>query len=258
MWISNIRKKEAFLLSYKYNKNNKLSEPIEGYIITFIYKKSPLVVSDNPMNVNDILMEFNGKKVDRYGIIDTQTSMGKMNINSYIISCKHNQKINIKFFSIRKQQIMTTHIEFKNEYNYAIPDIEFPIKIKYVDIGGVIICELTTNHIVELISNPNITFVNTAHVYKYLLYPNRETSVIFISKILPNSENISNDYIDFSEGAIIEKVNGHKVRTIEEFKLLCNDFIMIGDDKYIYVELSNMNNILMRLSSPTHPLSTKK
>lgn len=246
-----LEKKEALLMTHIYNKNNNSSEPIEGYIIVFIYKKSPLAVCDTPMTVNDILTEFDGKKIDRYGTINTGTNMGRMNIDSYIMRCKHDEMINIKFFSVKKQKIMTTHIIFKNEYCYAIPEIQFPTKIKYVDNGGVIICELTTNHIAELINNSHISFVNTSLLYKYLLYSNRDIPTIFISKILPSSENISFEYIDFCEGAIIQKINGHEVKTIDEYKLLCKNFITIGDDKYIYIELLNMNNILMRLACPT-------
>ena len=173
--------------------------------MTFIYKNSPLVISDNSINTNDILMEFNGEKIDRYGTIDTHTSMGKMDIDSYIMRCKHNLKIDIKFFSVRKQKIMSSYVIFKNECNYAISDIQFPTKIKYIDVGGVIICELTINHIVDLISNSNITIVNTAHMYNYLLEENRESPVIFISKILQDLRVLRMIILIFVKALLYEK-----------------------------------------------------
>ncbi|VBB18414.1 hypothetical protein YASMINEVIRUS_877 [Yasminevirus sp. GU-2018] len=246
-----LEEKTALLLCHEYisrPSNKQQNESIEGYMITYIFKSSPLAVCENPLGVYDVIMEFNGKKLDRYGNIDTETSMGKMNIHSYVMGCKHDTPINVRYFSVKRQMIVSTTIIFRNVYNYKIPEVLFPNKINYVNLGGVVMCELTINHITAVIrGNVDANIVNLSNMYSYILSQNREHPVLFISKVLPDSDAIDNDHISTSECAIVTKVNGVKVRTVDDLKLSCKNYITIGDARYILVELASRENVTIRL-----------
>jgi len=235
----------AKLLCYEYIKRENTL--IEGYMIKFIYKNSPLALCNDPLKNYDIIIEFDGRKVDKYGEIDTGCMMGKVNINYYVLRCKIGQCIYVKYFQIKSQIIVNTFITFKNEYLYKIPEIFYPQKINYINIRGVIICELTLNHLSDMINTKyNTTLTNLANVYSYILKDHRENPKIFISRILPTSESILDKNIENSEGSIIVRVNGKHVSTIEQFKTICNKmFITIDNKKYIHMEMLNHENVTM-------------
>jgi hypothetical protein len=218
-------------------------------MITLLYKKSPLALCDNPLNIYDILMEFAGKKIDRYGDVEAPCNFGKINITSYILHCKMNEKIKIKYFSVAKQMMINTTIIFKNEYLYKIRDIFYPQKINYLDVRGIIICELTVDHLLDIINGEyNISLKNQASLYRFILKENREDPKIFISHILPGSDNIDNKNLRSSEGCIILRVNGKCVTTINEFKRICHDnTIIMQGKKYIHLEMMNRENITICL-----------
>ena len=211
---------------------------IEGVMISMLYKKSPLVVCDKGMSISDILIEFDGKKIDIYGDISTNTMLGDLDLDSYVLRCSTNNKINIKYYSAKTQEIIDTSVILKNEYLYQIPEIFYPQKIEYLNISGIIICQLTLDHIIDIV---NFKYTGSMKcqpsMFKYLLKENREKPKIFISRILPNSNSADNKNFENNEGCIITKVNGIEVSTISDFKNAYKNNILINSKKYVYMQM---------------------
>jgi serine protease Do len=211
---------------------------IEGVMISMLYKNSPLVICDKGMNVNDILMEFDEKKIDIYGDISTNTMLGDLDLDSYVLRCSTNKKINIKYYSAKTQEIINTSIILKNEYLYKIPEIFYPQKIEYLNVSGIIICQLTLDHILDIV---NFKYSGSMKcqpsMFKYILKENREEPKIFISSILPNSNSADNKNFENNEGCIISKVNGKKVSTINDFKDAYKYNILVNGKKYVYMQM---------------------
>jgi serine protease Do len=236
------------LLCHEYTLKNK---SIEGFMLITIYKKSPLAICENPMNIYDILMEFDGKKIDCYGDVDTDCKLGKLDLGSYVLRCVANQNIRIKYFSVKAQTIIETFIVLKNEYLYQIPEIFYPQKINYLNIDGVVICQLTLDHISDIINDRYpASMACRASMYRYMLTENREEPRIFISRVLPESSKADSKNLDNSEGCVIVRANGHIVQTIDQFKSICliNPIIVSGK-RYMHLEMSNRENITMCIDS---------
>ena len=237
------------LLCSEYILKNKKS--IEGFMLITIYKKSPLSICANPMKIYDILMEFDGKKIDCYGDVDTDCKLGKLNLESYVLRCVANQNIRIKYFSVKAQNIIDTIIVLKNEYLYQIPEIFYPQKISHINIDGVVICQLTLDHISDIINDRYpASMACQASMYRYMLMENREEPRIFISRVLPESSKADSKNLDNSEGCVIVRANGDIVQTIDQFKSICSTKpIVISRKKYVHLEMSNRENITMCIDS---------
>lgn len=232
------------LLCHNYYKNNVLADMIEGYMIISMYKKSPLGTCEFPMKVMDILMEFDERKVDMYGDIEVNT---KLNVHDYVLRCKINVPIKIKYFSAEKQTIVNTSITFMNEYLYKIRDLFHPKTVNNIILDGVVISELTIDHVVAVISDKYSTSVtNRSNMYSFTLLENREEPRIFISRVLPRSESIDNKNLETSELAIIKRVNGEHVSTIDDFKSSCEKYPFDIDGKtYVHMEMMNNEHITL-------------
>lgn len=236
----------ASLLCHEYNKKNKIV--IEGFMLITLYKRSPLATCDNPMKIYDILMEFDGKKIDCYGDVKTtDCKLGELNLDSYVLRCTANQKIRVKYFSVKTQNIVETEITLKNEYLYQIPEIFYPQKINYLTIDGVVICQLTLDHLSDIINSQYpASLACQASMYKYILTENREEPKIFISRVLPDSSKSDSKNLENSEGCIIVRANGVAVSTIEQFKSICDtNPINVDGRRFIHMEMSNRENITM-------------
>ena len=226
--------------------NTKNKTPIEGYMLISCYKNSPLSTCEYPMCIHDILIEFDGKKLDCYGDIDTDCKLGNVDLESYVLRCNVNQNIKIKYFSCATYAIVDTTIKLKNEYLYQIPEIFYPQKISYIIINGVVICQLSIDHLYDIINDQYSTSTSCqASVYKYILSENREKPKIFISHILPNSSNVNNKNLENSKGCVIVTANGYKVSTICDFKTACSLSIIIDGKKYVHMRMSNQELITM-------------
>lgn len=237
------------LLCHKYIAQNTQhdAQSIEGYMIIWIHKLSPLAVCENPMKVYDILMEFDEKKIDCFGDIDVDCNLGKLSLDSYIIKCKANQKIKIKYFSVKTQSIVDTIITMKNEYLYQVPEVFYPQQYNYLNIDGVVICQLTLDHIMDIVNSEYpASMACQATMYKYILPEHREEPKIFISRILPGSSRIDSKNLENSEGCVIVRANGMNVLTIDQFKSICkNNPIVVNGNYYVHLEMSNRENITL-------------
>jgi S1-C subfamily serine protease len=215
--FQNLEHSTAELLCYDYCNKIKSDKVVEGYMITSIHNSSPLKKCKSPLNPYDILIEFDRKHVDSYSHIEKTNGSEKIDIDSYVIMCKHNEDIPIKYFSVRNQQMVETNIKFENNYLYGIPEDHYPRQIDFIDICGVIICELTLDHVSGVINGECMsTLKNVAQIYNYTIDANREEPRIFIAKVLPHSDNIDNKNLEDNIGGTIHKTNGRVVSTIQE------------------------------------------
>jgi hypothetical protein len=223
----NITNKELFkVFDYPYDT---------GCLITKIYKISPFV---NSIQNGDILYKFDNYLVDMYGYCIINN---KNKIHLYNIIGRYNihDHINIEYWSIRNSKLIKSKIYFNNNQP-AIRQIIYPHEnFKYEIFGGIIISELTVNHLNNILKNVNINQDNI-EILKY--YKNKYEPKVFISHIFPGSQisvlNILNEY------SIIDTINGKKINNIEEVRnALLNP--IIKNNNYYFSIKDNDNNFMI-------------
>lgn len=234
------------ICSEYYSKHN-LKELIEGYMLIHQYQESPLLKCDQPMKLFDILVEIDGLKVDMYGDVDTDTMMGKINVNDYVLRCSMNTPVPITYFSVEKQDMVKTTIIFNNKYHYKIRNLFHPKNIDFVEVAGIIVSELTLDHVISVVNGKShTTMINLVHMHTYLLVENREQPKIFISRILPISAHIDNKNLENSELSVIKRINGSYVSTIKEFVDICEkEPIIVDGRQYVHIEMANKERITL-------------
>ena len=121
-----------------------------GVLIKQVFKNSP--ISKSGIKEGDILCSINNIEVDNFGLFDIQWFNEKMNFSDIMKTIKQNEKINIKFWRGNKLHNKKFVL---NPYDVIINE-KFPIYekkiIDYEVFGGLIVMELTDNHL-EYISN---------------------------------------------------------------------------------------------------------
>ena len=114
-------------------------------------------------------------------------------------------------------------------------------KIDYVIFGGLIVMELTGNHLQELFSM-EISRKMADYLSLYAHLKNKYEKVLIITQLFPGS-NI-NKLESLHQGDIICKVNNIKVKTLDEYRNALLQVKELNNKKYIKFE-SKLNTLTM-------------
>ena len=244
-----LKRKPELLIKYynttsEYLNYNDIPLNITGIIIKTILKRSPLYKIG--VRENDILYKINNIQIDNFGDLDIEWANDKINIITYLIRFNIGHLLDIEYYSLNNKKIIKNKI-LLDESILPIREI-YPIideTYKYEILGGIILNQLTSNHLEELHYNSKIGFSNTYNLLKYKKKKNRLKSLIFVSDILSGS------YIDkldiLSVGDIITHINNIYVKTIEDISAaiihpIKKNFISIKthDDKNIILAVDHI------------------
>ncbi len=235
------------LLGVKYNKGSSdmaeyLGNPLPGgcYVIE-IYKDAPLAKAG--IKAGDMLYEINGHKVDLYGDLNVPWSEDKISIVDYVSMLEIGQKVEVLFYRKGKK----VECSFPFEHSKPIPVREIHSgyeKIEYEIFGGMLIQQLTLNHIPILINNaPDLT--------KYLKFSEQMNPALVVTHVVPNSQAQRLEVV--TEGSVIAEVNGQEVTTLNQFREVIFKSV---NEKFIRVKTSD--GIFFVLSLPKVLLEAEK
>ena len=213
-------------------------------------KKSP--IHKTGIKNGDIICEINNIKVDNYGLFDFQWFNEKMKFGDILKTIKNNEKINIKFWRNKKL--------FNKNFNYTDYELNISSKyplyeknnIEYEVFGGMIIMELTNNHL-ELISYHIFSHINSDNnlskrynnFLSYLDNSNKGDKKLIITHIFPNSY-IKNFKI-IQEYDVIKSINNINTNTIEKFRENIKKFKNINGKKFIELETEIDSKIVLSI-----------
>ncbi|MFA6535319.1 MAG: trypsin-like peptidase domain-containing protein [Candidatus Babeliales bacterium] len=208
-----------------------LNAPNDGGIYVYEIQKNSLAYKSG-IQQGDILYTVNGYKIDHYGYINL-VDKGNVWCFSYV----YEQPVysDVKFVIYRNglkrtiQLTLDSNDPFKIRYFYP----NFDPSPEYEVIGGLIVSELTSNHLNMLLERfkQNISnYKSISNSFKYFQPDKLFDSRIIILGRLKDSECDKNFWISF--GDIISKINGVLVKTIDDFrsailKNYTNDYIRI-------------------------------
>lgn len=203
-----------------------LNNPLPGgCYVTSLYKGSLL---DNVgVKPGDMIYEINKLPIDSFGEISVNWCEDKISLSDYISFLPLDQEIS--FVVYRKGERKEFKFNFTQsklpEIRAMYPDYE---KIEYEVIAGIVIMQLTRNHIVKLIQySPDLL--------KYEDPKNQNQPALVITNILPDSQ-AQRSRLPFPPGTIIKEINGESVKTMDDLRKAVRKSINNG---YLTFKFSN-------------------
>jgi len=177
-----------------------------GWYIARVFDKS--VLQKAGVKEGDMLYEINGHRVDRYGEISVDWSDDKVPclalLNRFVVGDK------VYFQIYRKGAKKNITITLESQDIQPIRQM-YPLfeKIDYEVFGGMVVMELTLNHVVGMVDR-------APFLMKFMKLECQTESKLIVTHILPNSSAYKTRLI--SPGTLLSEINGVKVKTLDDFR----------------------------------------
>jgi hypothetical protein len=159
----------------------------------------------------DLLLEFNGQKLDRFGQTVPHGEMReRMNIYDMAERLPIGSEIKLTVWRDKASKTLTAIFKDDPKHLYPVRYFHEPIceKVEYEVFGGLVVMELTSNHLAKLGTD------NTG-LLKYDDDSARMESKLLITAILEQSKI---PQWSIQAGDIITKLNGNEVKTLADFR----------------------------------------
>ena len=177
-----------------------------GWYVAKVFEKS--LLKKVGIEGGDMLYEVNSYKLDMYGEMSVPWNEDKISFIDFLNRFGVGDDIHFVVYRKGKRK----DFNFKLEVSFIPPVrrmyVEFE-KIDYEIVGGLVVMPLTINHITRLIEH-------VPSLVKYIRAEEQQKPALIITHILPNSQAMKVRVL--RPGAILEEVNGKKVKTIKEFR----------------------------------------
>ena len=179
-----------------------------GVLIKQIAKQSSLY---KKIDINDILCKIDNNIIDNYGECVVKWDNEKIPINNILPRYNVGDIIKLHIWRSQKSkmEIISHKLQSSKEVFKLIQKYPYFEDIEYLVLGGIVVMELTLNHIIFL-KEP----LPMLGKYEQIEYRNK--SRLIITSIYPGS-NISELNV-LTPGDILMKVNNKEVNTISEYK----------------------------------------
>ncbi len=202
-----------------------------GLFIVDIYKGSPLHKAG--IQAGDMVYKINGYSVDVYGEMNVSWSTeDKVSIIDFVSRLKIGEELHIQYYrkGVRKEaRFKFTQAELP-PVRRMFPGYE---KIDYEMLGGLIVMQLSLNHVV-LLAQYAPELVQYADIKKHM------DPILLITHVLLNSPASRARCI--GAGALISQVNDKPVKTLEEFRKA-----VLEDSKRNFLTIRTTENVFVAL-----------
>ncbi len=206
-----------------------------GIIISKVYENSLLSKTD--LRVGDVLCKIDGVEIDYHGNMRRKWMGQKESIDNMMSSIKLNSTV--KFDVFREGKLLKIKFKFEEHarpIREVYPQFE---KLDYIVYAGVIMMNLTTNHL-----DSKCDLKNKKNA-KYLLSENRGEAKVIITNIL--IESIVYPMKILKKGDILQSVNGLPVSTVSDVRKAlnnrksnkCKNYVTIMNEDNKFVILNN-------------------
>lgn len=180
--------------------------PPGGCFVTETYKGSPLDKAG--IKPFDMIYSINGIAIDIFGDMNVVWSEDKLSLMDYVASLPAESPIELVVYRYGK----------RHTFNFSLDQTELlPIRVMYPDyepisyeiIGGMVIMQLTVNHILGMQAL-------VPQLGKYLEIKHQQEPALLITHIHPSSLGHRTRAIKI--GSVIEEINGTPVTTLEQLR----------------------------------------
>jgi serine protease Do len=217
-----------------------------GLYISRVYKNSLLDLAG--VRAGDMLYAINGHIFDLYGETNVPWSEDKVPVSALLNRCSIGQDMEIELYRNGEKIVKNFAFNFVNPVPIKkyYPAYE---EVKHEIIGGMVVMELALNHLVQ---------IPFERLLKYKERQNQEKSRLIITHIFPNSQ--AKIARVATVGDIITRVNGNKVKTLDDFAReveQSNNFVTIKTEDKQFMAL-NVHKMLAQEEELTKKFFYKK
>jgi serine protease Do len=204
-----------------------------GWYIAKVFDNSLLKGID--VKEDDMLYAINGHSIDMYGELNVSWSEDKVTLFELLNRYKIGDTLNFSIY--RKGKPMEFSFKLTDKYLPPIrviyPEFESNA-IKYEIIGGVVVMELSLNHV-------NLLIQGNSDLVKYGSPENQHKRSLIITHIFPNSQAYKARVL--RPGGVIEQVNDKEIKTLDDFRAAVllsknNDYLTIKTIDKMFAVLS--------------------
>lgn len=186
-----------------------LDNPIPGgWYIAKIFDKG--ILNKIGVQEGDMLYEINGYKIDIYGELLVPWSEDKVSLIDFLNRFGVGDKIHLVIY--RNGSRKDFNFTLVPSYIPAVRKIysEFESKaLDYEVIGGMVVMPISLNHVALLLEN-------VPELVRYIKAEEQQNPAVVITHVLPDSQARKARVI--TPGSIIDKVNGEKIKTLDDFR----------------------------------------
>lgn len=232
---------------------SQLHTPTDGGVyVKKVFKHS--LFDQAGVQQGDILYQVNGSLIDRFGSLDAPWGNGKIKLDDFLNRLELDSSATIVFYrnGERKESsiVVKERMAFEIERFYPTYEDLPPYEV----IGGMVVSELSINHLKEFLQNAGGRFDPSAEdvaiFVRYSALDKRHEHRLIISSVLPDSPSDKTRCFDHTLDRIISKVNGTPVTTIEEFRTAVRtsvgkDSLVICTEGGTTIELSVADIVLI-------------
>jgi serine protease Do len=182
--------------------------PEGGWYVAKVFENT--LLSKVGVHDGDMLYEINGYSVDLYGEMNVPWGEDKVSLFELLNRMKVGDKLSLLMYRKGEQKIFNFALEHKYipPVRVVYPEYESEMT-DYEVIGGMVVMQLTLNHVQKLISG-------AANLVKYMRVDIQHEPALVISHILPNSQARKTRIL--RPGDVITEVNGEAVKTLSDFR----------------------------------------
>jgi hypothetical protein len=214
----------------------------EGYYISNVFPKSSMCLGG--VKNGDILCSFDGLKIDNYGELYIEKLKVKFYIFDYMKYKKVGDEIKIKI--LRKEnnewKILEKNIILLPNTYFPIRDLHYQYEeIDYQIIGGMVIMNLTNNHI-KWLEKQNLLY----DLGKYKNIKDKLEPKLIITHIIKGSK-LAEDNI-FKAPLILKKVNNIEVNDLKSLRFALEKINRDNGIEYLSFLTENEKYLILGLN----------
>ena len=219
-------------LYYKMNKHT-------GVLVKTISKHSTL---NKHLESMDIILKIDDYDLDNFGEARVEWNNEKVSINNILPRYNIDDTIKLEIWKHKTHRKKTINYQLQSSKDIFRIIEKYPYfeDIPYLVFGGLVLVELTLNHIVQFIDK-------LPYLSKYTNLINRDEPAIIITNIFPGSK--LNQLNVLNNGDILTKINNININTIEECiniikKNVYNDSIIKYETHSSSIAIVSLDTIL--------------
>lgn len=178
----------------------------------------------------DMIYQMNGYPLDMYGEMRVPWSEDKISLLDFVSRLSIGQDLNFVVYRNGERKEFSVKFDHGEKLHVAkvYPELE---GVDYEVFGGIVVMQLAINHL-HLLAN------QAPGLAKYASIQRQEKPVLVITHIFPNSQAYRSRALGV--GATINKVNGHEVHTLAEYR----DALKKHDGRFLTLVVSdNITNV---------------